>query len=211
MELRAYYSVGEDLSSRGSARAALINPSAVTDAPSSDPSPTSSPIAWVNELATGRRRPTATLRFDQTEGSSWPDLVGTTLASVRLVSERVLSAFAASGVTGWEGIPVDVHRADGHAVRGYHLFVVKGRSGPIDNARSVQVDRIRLVKGSQRSSKVWRGLFFDESTWDGSDVFAPGRSAFCFVTQKVKDTLERENATNFSIRALVDIERVSLV
>ena len=211
MNVQTYYSIGEDFSSRGAARAALVNPSAVTDAPSSDPLPTSSPIAWVNELATGRRRPTATLRFDQTEGLSWLDLVGTTLASVKLISERIFNAFVASGVTGWEGIPVDVRRADGHAVRGYYLFVVKGRSGPIDNARSVQVDRIRLVKGSQRLSKVWMGLFFDESTWDGSDVFAPGRSAFCFVTQKVKDILERENATNFSIRALVDIERMSLV
>jgi hypothetical protein len=160
-------------------------------------------------VARGERRPETALRLEQYEGTKWFDFVGTQRAALRLVSERLLRAFEQAGLRGWEGLPIQLLDRSGKMVDGYRLLVIVGRCGPIDNARSVQVDKI--VAGNKSVAKVWQGLYFDEKTWDGSDLFSPGDTALMFATSAVKQTLEREKATNISVGSLVDFERPSLV
>ena len=160
-------------------------------------------------VARGEFRPRVPLRFIQYEGTRWHDFVGTQYAPLRLVSERVLEAFVAGGVTGWEAATAEISDRGGQAIAGYRLLVVVGRCGAVDNSRSVLVDRI--VPGNPKGSKVWKGLYFEEKTWDGSDLFNPGRSSLLFATEKVKRILEREKATNIHLESMLDVERVSLV
>ncbi|HTA89350.1 MAG TPA: DUF1629 domain-containing protein [Polyangiaceae bacterium] len=160
-------------------------------------------------VARGEFRPRVPLRFIQYEGTRWLDFVGTQRAPLRLVSERVLEAFVAGGVTGWEPAPVEISDSGGAPIAGYGLLVVVGRCGAIDNSRSMLVDRI--VPGNPKESKVWKGLYVEEKTWDGRDLFNPERSSLLLATEKVKRILEREKATNIRLESLLDVERLSLV
>jgi|GEM_PF-1628152 len=158
-----------------------------------------------NEVATGTWLPKEPLRFVQYEGKEWCDLVGSTNATLRLSSNRILDAFSAAGVTGWEGAPVVVASKSRKPVSNYKLLVVTGRSGRIDNSLSVQTDW--LLRGKPTGKKVWKGLYFEDGTWDGSDVFAPSGTAHFIVTSKVKALLEREQATNIKLEPLSEVVR----
>jgi hypothetical protein len=160
------------------------------------------------DLALGKWAPPRRIAFEQYEGTKLLDLVGTQWAPLRLISARVRRAFAAAGVSGWRTVEVDLRTPEGEAIRGYALLIITGRCGRIDNTRSVQVKR--EIVGNPRGALVWRGMYFDERTWDGSDVFAPEGTAFAFATDKAKQTLDEIRATNIEIVALQDVERLSL-
>jgi hypothetical protein len=160
-------------------------------------------------LAIGEWAPSEPLKLVQYEGTKWLDFVGTQTAALRLVSTRLLDRFTAAGVTGWRALPVALVDRSGAAVADYKLLVVTGRCGGIDNARSVLTERV--IVGTSRGAKVWKGLYFDEGTWDGHDLFSPRSTAFIFATAKVKAILESEAATNFDLVALADVERPSLI
>ncbi len=163
-----------------------------------------------NEVATGAWLPEEPLRFVQYEGKVWYDLVGSQYPALRLFSKRILDAFSAAGVTGWEAAQVVVaNKARKPVSSNYALFVVTGRSGPIDNSLSVQTDW--LLRGKPTGKKVWKGRFFQDGTWDGSDVFAPSGTAFFFVTSKVKAVLEQEQATNIRLEPISEVIRPVLM
>lgn len=162
-----------------------------------------------NEVATGAWVPDEPLRFVQYEGKAWYDFVGSQYPAVRLFSKRVLDAFSAAGVTGWNALPVVVMNKARKPVSDYALLVVTGRSGRKDNSLSVQTDL--LIRGKPTGKKVWKGLYFEAGTWDGSDVFAPQGTAFFFVTSKVKTVLESEHATNIKLEPLSEVIRPILI
>ncbi|MBN1206565.1 MAG: hypothetical protein JXB05_16885 [Myxococcaceae bacterium] len=55
---------------------------------------------------------------------------------------------------------------------------------------------------------VWKGLFFDPASWDGSDFFMPAqRFGFVFVVEEVKKTFERAKIRNVKFTPLDQFER----
>ena len=54
------------------------------------------------------------------------------------------------------------------------------------------------------------GIFFDESTWDGSDFFVPEGTAMVCVTARVKEALEKSDLQNFALTSLKDRANSSL-
>ena len=159
-------------------------------------------------LATGEWRPAEPLKFAQCEGTQWCDFVGTTRAAITLLSTRVFDAFCAAGVTGWEAVPIVLTNGDGEQLSNFRLLVVTGRSGPIDNSRSIAIARV--VPGNPKGATVWKGLYFEEGSWDGTDLFSPAGTALVCVSSKAKGILERESATNIHLVSLVDFERTRL-
>ena len=159
-------------------------------------------------LATGQWRPADPIKFAQCEGTLWCDFVGTTRAAITLISTRVFDAFSAAAVTGWEAVPIVLTNADGEQLSNYRLLVVTGLSGPIDNSRSIAISRV--VPGNPKGASVWKGLFFEEGRWDGTDLFSPAGTALVCVSLKVKSILERISATNIDLVSLVDFERTRL-
>jgi hypothetical protein len=132
------------------------------------------------------------------------DVVWTGFAAPVLIGNRVRAVLEASGVRGWTSYPVLLTGKAGDTIPGYHGLAVQGRCGRIDNDRSAKVTK--LFPGG--AFPVWKGLYFDESSWDGSDVFMPGgQNGWIFVTEKVKAALEQANAKNLSFRSLDQIER----
>ena len=58
---------------------------------------------------------------------------------------------------------------------------------------------------------VWKGLHFEDGTWDRSDLFAPLGTALFFATSKVKAVLAREKATKIKLEPVSEVVRPILL
>ena len=106
---------------------------------------------------------------------------------VFVVSETFANVLRACGATGWTTLPVDV---PGARDRGYGLLVITGRAGPIDWARSARVTR--EARGPRRNPVLFlKGAYFDEGTWDGSDLFVPASTLIVVVSERVAVFVEQ--------------------
>jgi hypothetical protein len=114
------------------------------------------------------------------------DFIWTTIAIPFIVSERVIAALEDCKCSGWDTYPIALVGAAGEPIPGYHGLVVRGRCGPLEKHRSVEI-RKQYPGGV---FPAYRGWYFDERAWDGSDVFMPGgRVGHVFITQDAKDAL----------------------
>jgi len=125
-------------------------------------------------------------------GSKPLDLIETTFPARHLLSRRFVQALTAGGFTGWSTYPIRVLGKDGREIVGYHGFSITGKCGPVDWSRSERVDR--AFRGSTKT--YLRGVYFDETTWDGSDVFLVEGSARICVVQSVYEVLKPLFLTN---------------
>jgi hypothetical protein len=148
------------------------------------------------------------LRFQRVKGSRPVDLVGTTLPPLTLLSGRTFEALSTSGMTGWEAHPVPVELSAGGDALDYSLLIVRGRSGPVDNSLSHRAVLPAPVGG--RTMSGWKGLFFNDSSWDGTDLFTPRDSGYLCVTQRVKKLFEAKGFTNMRFDSLAAVERLTL-
>lgn len=107
-----------------------------------------------------------------------------------------------SGITGWSSSSVELYCAAGRRFD-YAWITVNGRCGPLLPERSIGAIKAFPAK----TAAVRRGLFFEASTWDGSDVFMPSDdSAFVFVTDRAKKVLSEIGG--FAFIGLEDVEQL---
>ncbi len=136
------------------------------------------------------------------------DFIWTTLAVPVIVSERVVAILSQRRFLGWSVYPIAVRGPKDEDIQGYHGLAVRGRCGRLQPERSEEVQTVGPVGNRVR---VYRGLYFDESAWDGSDLFMPSDqlSGQMFVTEPVRDVL-LENKVKGAIFERLDLdERVS--
>jgi hypothetical protein len=137
------------------------------------------PDPWA--LTRAEALPDRPIRFRRDEGARLLDYVGTTLAVLELVSDRVISVLRNESFTGWTTYPVDIREWDGQQLSGYHGLGVTGRCGPIDDSLSpIEILPPAAPGGEAMPHHI--GLLFPPDTWDGSDNFTPMGSAFVFMT-----------------------------
>jgi len=158
------------------------------------------------ELARGEVRPSEPIVFVRDEGRTARDLIGTSYATIRLVSERFLEVLREHGFTGWATFPVKIWLGDDRVVEGYEGFAVTGRCGPIDDELSESIELAPPVPGG-RSTPGLRGMCFSPDSWDGSEVFTPDDRASIFVIEPVRRALEQACMTGLEFRRLTEIER----
>ena len=158
----------------------------------------------------GDTRPSLPILFEYKKGASGSkpyDFVGTTWAILDLISDRVVEAL--KPFTGWATYPVTVYGKKGELIPGYHGLIVSGRCGPIDNSRSEpRICAPPVPEG--RWSRRWFGLYFDEKTWDGSDIFAPEDTALTVVVEAVRWALRKAKITNVKLTPLTECENHSV-
>lgn len=157
------------------------------------------------DLLEGAADYSGTLSARWAMGAATPDdVVWTRLAAPILLSERVINALRAKSITGWSAIPVELHGKDGRRFPPYYFIRINGRCGPIDITRSTKIDRI--YPGGIRP--VLRGLYFDPSTWDGSDIFLPASTTFKIAISPVKELFEDLRVKNISFTRLDEVEQM---
>lgn len=156
------------------------------------------------ELLKGRLDESMPVPARAPAGRRWLDLVATDTVVVYAVSARFQAVLREAGATGWHTRAIDV---GGSLVRGHELLVVTGSCGPVDDTKSgyrVQYNREGV------GYPVWTGLFFDPTSWDGSDVFCPSDSGMIFITERVCEAIRRGMLENVFLRAGSDFERNAL-
>jgi len=132
--------------------------------------------------------------FVQAGGTVKYDLIGTGFAGLYLISERIESILKSNGITGWETFRVNVFDNENKRINGYFGFSIKGRCGILDDSKSVTVQKENKFGVAY---KVKRGLYFDPTAWDKTDIFSPDGKMFIFVTERVVRVLEKLKNINF--------------
>jgi hypothetical protein len=151
--------------------------------------------------------PEEPIDFVRDEGSDAYDVIGTTYASLLLVSGRFRDVLRGHGFTGWTTFAVRVFIDGGGALDGYSGIAITGRCWSIDDRLSEEVTLPPRVPHG-RARRGLRGLCFPPDSWDGSDFFtSDAGGAWIFVVQRVKDTLEKAQLRNVKFQRLSEIER----
>jgi hypothetical protein len=157
-------------------------------------------------LARGETVPTEPVVLHHAMGSQVSDVIWTTSIKPVVVHERVISLLEENALTGWATYPVQVIGGDGLAVPDYRGLAITGRCGPIDDSRS----DIVMKTYPAGEFPVYRGLFFDPGSWDGSDLFVSDDSAsWPFVSARVCEALKGK-ATNLDFIKAAELERAEL-
>lgn len=119
----------------------------------------------------GRRKPRA--------------IVGTTGFMCVLLAPAVIDALSARAFSGWSSFEVPLTGRDSEDLGAYHGLVVTGRCGPVQRDRST-VFELDAPGGPYLKE---RGLYFDEGSWDGSDLFIPAVGVTFIVTEEVVEAI----------------------
>ncbi|MFG0335780.1 MAG: hypothetical protein ACF8TS_20665 [Maioricimonas sp. JB049] len=106
-------------------------------------------------------------------------------------------------LTGWATYPIVLYDREGNEYCDYAGLSVTGRCGPLLEKRSESISE--GLPGSAFPRLL--GMYFDESTWDGSDFFCPaGTNAFILVTERAKAVLESGDLKECRFAPLNEVE-----
>lgn len=132
------------------------------------------------------------------------DVIWTGFAAPLLISDRVVELLKSFGAHGWSTYNVQLLTKTGESITGYSGLSVHGRCGPIDNSKSVET----LKRYPAGNFPVWKGLYFDPETWDGSHIFMPaGRGGWIVLVDEVKRAFEKAKVKNIAFKRLDEVER----
>jgi len=164
--------------------------------------PTEGVIEDVFALLGGSEKHSEPIRFEYhySGGTAVCDVVWTTFGASVLVSDRVVTNLREGHFSGWTTYPVELYDKSRIRIPDYHGLVVTGRSGAIDRSRSEKV-RHPIIPGT-KPADFWRGLFFKDDRWDGSDIFLPEGTGYIIVVERVKNALESLSIPNIKFERL---------
>lgn len=154
------------------------------------------------ELLRGEWVPESPLEASWSMGKAEPpDIAWGQSTDWLYLSPRVQQLFSKNNLTGWTTYPIVLHNKAGVVCTGYAGLSIVGRCGPIDRQGG------QLAPGESAESKfaLRVGLYFDETTWDGSDFFCPaGNNSYMFATEKVKNVFEQHDIGGFEFTPLTE-------
>jgi len=156
-------------------------------------------------LFNGSYKPKNSIIFHTAMGGRSMDILWSRLTPLLVVSDRIVKLFKDNKITGWNTYPVKVHDHEGKLLKGYHGFVVTGRTGKVDIKPSEIITKpTPAPKG--RPYKVYKGIYFDASKWDGSDVFKPSDSNRIYILEPVVKLLNKEKIRNNRLTKTTEAE-----
>ena len=129
------------------------------------------------------------------------------VGTIPVLSSGLIEAMSAEEATGWAAFPVRVYGKDGSAIPDYWGLSITGR---VDSIRVNKSEVIREENHRGVQVPFRKGLEFDRSSWDGSDLFRgrDGATDFIVSTSKVRRLFELSKANasfqpteDFMIRA----------
>ncbi len=137
-------------------------------------------------------------------GGQATDFLWTGYPPLVCVSSRVVELLTEHEITGWDTYPVEVYGRKGEPLPGYHDFAVTGPECRRDRSRSEILTRQDVPGG--KPFQVYKGLYFDESRWDGSDMFLVRPVGGIVVTEKVYRLFKKEKVSNVRLTPLTEVE-----
>jgi hypothetical protein len=141
--------------------------------------------------------PSVDLELFEESGQKLYDFVWTTYSFFCLVSARLTLLMSEAKLSGWTSHPASTRDSK---MSGYERLVVHGRCGALSYGRAIK-------KFPTGDAEVTRGISFEPSSWDGSDLFMPeDNSAWLFLTDRAVQALLRAKPTNVDFVAIEDVE-----
>lgn len=134
------------------------------------------------------------------------DVVFTSEAAPILIHSRVRQRLVAGGFTGWHTYEARLFDRANASVPGYFALACKGRAGPV--LRSMSVPIARLFPAGP--SDVLVGMYFEPSTWDGSDVFVLQNNLSVIVRDVVMESFVAAKVRNVQFTRLDEIQNLVL-
>lgn len=145
------------------------------------------------QVATGQLAWPSVVVFRGLQGRRRRTDILMSMGYIHAVSDRFVQLLCLAGCTGWQARSAEVYDTAGECWPGYHTLIVPGR--------------IITAYSKASTTPEWlgqRGLFFDESDWDGNDFFWVDR-LLCF-TQRIHDLVSQHKLTNVPCTRLADTE-----
>lgn len=137
---------------------------------------------------------TAPIPIQYSSGRVLADFIWVPL--VPIVHVRVIDILRRARITGWTTFPVDVRGSAGEKISDYVGFGVTGRCEhvTVDAAHSELIYKQR----GQHKIPYYRGIYFPQESWDGSDFFtgSTDETAFILATETVNELIRRECVKN---------------
>jgi len=152
-------------------------------------------------LARGKLDMEAPIQFDADSGSRATDVLWSQMVLFFCVSGRLVRLLEENEITGWSTYPVEVYDRKGALLPDYHGFAVTGGTCGQDFDRSVPFDK--EMPGGHFT--YYRGLYFHESQFDGSDVFWIGVGT-PVVSERVYRLFKKHRIGNVRFTPLPEFE-----
>jgi len=128
---------------------------------------------------------------------------------VQLISEKLKNLLVENNITGWKTYPIKIYDKKGNSLKDYFGLSITGKCGSIINEKSENRTMPPMVSGGP-TYEARIGLFFDESKWDGSDIFSPMGTYYIFVSEEVKTLIKQNNITNVHFEPISELENFNL-
>ena len=153
-----------------------------------------------HRLAHGKLCMEEPIPFQADTGNQAADILWSQMTLLFCVSGRLVRLLKENGITGWSTYPVQVYDRKGVFLPDYHGFAVTGGMCAQDFDRSVPFEK-KMPSG--RLSTYYRGLYFHENQWDGSDLFWLGVGT-PVVVNRVHKLFRKEKIGNIRFTPLPD-------
>ena len=158
-----------------------------------------------NDLRLGTTIVEEPVAFDYHSGRYHWDQLGTTWATLRIYSDRLVNLLSQNQFSGWRPYPIIIRGKRGELLEGYSGISILGRAGSLDMSRCERTLLKPYVK-SGRWTPGFRGIYFEDDRWDGSDIFTAENTGYFFCTDRVKEAISRLKPTNIRFIRLVEYE-----
>jgi hypothetical protein len=150
-----------------------------------------------------REQPLPLPLFFQSQGRAWYDCLP---GDIVIISEKFKSVLEVNNVSGWRTFAINLFDKGKKVINGYYWFIVMGKCGPLDRTKGEVVERDNI--GNTGVYRVRIGTFFDNQTWDGSDIFRPEKTGCFFMTEKAKKIIEENGITNAAYTRITEMENM---
>lgn len=161
----------------------------------------------VSAIWQGRRgeRLSTPIRVTWLSGRVFKDFIWTG-AAAPLVSQRVVTLLAQSGVSGWGTFDVTVQDAEGRLTSGYWGLAITGRCSWIDFDKRKNA-ALYTPNRSGGETPHFRGLKYDKESWDGSDLLMDsGKTGWMLATETVRKLFTQNGVSNCRFDSLDSVE-----
>lgn len=148
---------------------------------------------------------TKCFQFNYYSGKKVFDIVDISFAGIYLISKKVVESFKKNKLTGWKTYNAQFRNEDNEIFYSHKLIGVTGKAGTIERNLSEIITYPPKGPGG-KTSKYYKGTFFNLNTWDKTDFFRLEGTRGIIVSQNVKNVINEINATNFSLKPLSEIE-----
>jgi hypothetical protein len=160
-------------------------------------------LDYVYQLVEGRVKPEASIRIGSMMGGQATDFLWSSWIFIVCISKSLTDMLQEAQITGWTTYPVEIYGRNRELLPTYHGLAITGGACRRDRSRSTI--ETRQVTPEGEPFQVYKGLFFQEEDWDGSDFFTI-KGCGIVVTEKVYQAFRKHKVTNAKLLPLTEVE-----